>query len=134
MYIHDFNNRDRNFFDLILQAASAIRRQLEELKENLRTAGLTLQPIPIFVGPLAAIEAAYVAVNTTLYKVDSALHAIDTCFKIYFALDCKYSERGSSLWLFIQKAGYDIHVDSDITNRSLNALLGEIEREIEINA
>lgn len=41
----------------------------------------------MFVGPLAAIEAAYVAVDDVLYKVDSALHAVNLCFSIYFALE-----------------------------------------------
>ncbi|KAK0071466.1 hypothetical protein PV325_012885, partial [Microctonus aethiopoides] len=65
----------RDSFLLHVESAVQIDASLQSLKENLRKAGLTLQPIPVFVGPLAAIEATYVAVDDVLYKVDSALHA-----------------------------------------------------------
>lgn len=112
---------------ICFQTPADITPSIERRKEELRTAELTFQPIPIFVGQLLALEATYVAVNNILYKVDSSLEAIDLCFRIYMALDCAYPEHASSLWIFIQKCCFDIHLQTDFCNRSLNVLIGEVK-------
>ncbi|KAK0156790.1 hypothetical protein PV328_012307, partial [Microctonus aethiopoides] len=114
------------------EPAADIEAGLDQRRKEFEAANLTLQPIPIFVGPLVAIDTAYVAVNEVLYKVDSALHAIDTCFKIFIALDCAYPRRASSIWLFFQICGYQINYATDTCNRSLNSLIGEIKRHIQL--
>ncbi|XP_011687376.1 PREDICTED: uncharacterized protein LOC105449701 isoform X2 [Wasmannia auropunctata] len=117
----------RDSFLLHVQTATDIIPTIERRKEELRIAGLTFQPIPVFVGQLIALDATYVAVNNVLYKVDSALKAIDLCFRIYMALDCAYPEQASSLWVFIQKCCFNIHLQSDVCNQSLNGLIEEVE-------
>ncbi|XP_011687374.1 PREDICTED: uncharacterized protein LOC105449701 isoform X1 [Wasmannia auropunctata] len=112
---------------IYFQTATDIIPTIERRKEELRIAGLTFQPIPVFVGQLIALDATYVAVNNVLYKVDSALKAIDLCFRIYMALDCAYPEQASSLWVFIQKCCFNIHLQSDVCNQSLNGLIEEVE-------
>ncbi|KAK0070934.1 hypothetical protein PV325_013831, partial [Microctonus aethiopoides] len=92
----------RDYFLLHVEAAVHIEPSLQLRKEELRKAGLTLQPIPVFVGPIASIEAAYVAFDDVLYKVDSSLHAVNLCFGLYFALEAAYPERSASLWRFLQ--------------------------------
>ncbi|KAK0075464.1 hypothetical protein PV326_011557, partial [Microctonus aethiopoides] len=93
----------RDYFLLHVEAAVHIEPSLQLRKEELRKAGLTLQPIPVFVGPIASIEAAYVAFDDVLYKVDSSLHALNLCFGLYFALEAAYPER---------KHGYKCSVSS----------------------
>ena len=115
------------------QTAGNVESAIRNYKEKLRVEHLTCQPLPVFVGNLLGIEAAYVLVNDVLYKADSSLKAIDLCFKISVALDCAYSKRALSLWIFIQKAVYDIHFDTDHCNRSVNALLGDVRSIIAAN-
>ena len=95
------------------------------MKEKLRLSKQTLQPIPIFVGNLTCIEAAYVAVNNVLYKVNSSLEALDLCFKLFDALDCAYPEKAKVYWLFIQKCFYLINFPTDKCSRSASTLIGE---------
>lgn len=104
-----------------------ITPELNRRTEELRPAGLTLQPIPVFVGPLTAIRAAFVIVNNVQYQVESALHAIQLCIHIFFALDCAYPLNSYTLWLFIQKTYFDINLSTDVCNRSLNTLIGELQ-------
>lgn len=104
--------------------------QLEALRERLRLRGETFQPIPVFVGPLINIDASYVAVNhnnITLYMVDTPLHAVHLCLETFFALNCEHSESARLIWVFLQKACLDIHLDSDPNNRSVDALLGGVQ-------
>lgn len=103
---------------------------LELRKRQLQAAHLSLQPIPVFVGPLIAIDAAYVAVNDVLYKADSALHAVHLCCEIFFSLDSAYPQRAAFLWTFVQVAAFNIHLDADIRNRSLSVLTGEIDHKL----
>ncbi|XP_018364517.1 PREDICTED: uncharacterized protein LOC108762153, partial [Trachymyrmex cornetzi] len=129
--VHNLNKLSiqerRDSFLLHVQTATDIIPGIQRRKEELRIAGLTFQPTSIFVGQLIAIDASYVAVKNVLYKVDSSLEAIDLCFRLYMALDCAYPEQASSLWIFIQKCCFDIHLQSDVCNRSLNILIGEVD-------
>lgn len=99
-------------------------------REELRRAGLTLQPLVLFVGSLESIDAAYVAVNDTLYKTDSSCHAVNLCFQSYFALEAAYPHQSSSLWRFVQISCYDIRTREDVCSRSLNVLIGEVEHQL----
>jgi len=57
-----------------------------------------------------SITAAYVCNNNNLWKVGSVLQAVDVCFKLFFALDAEYQAEAYHLWLFIQRALYDIYL------------------------
>lgn len=81
------------------------------------------------MGPLANIESSYVIVNDQKFKVDSCLQAFELTFKIFFALDCKYPISAETLWIFLQKSGFDIHLQEKCNN-SLNVLLGYVNTEI----
>lgn len=100
---------------------------MEQRREELRPAGLTLQPIPYFVGDLPKITGAGFIINATTYSEQSAFEAIDSCFQSFHALDSAYPERASTLWLFVQNIIYNITDRGDKINRSLNALIGEIQ-------
>lgn len=114
------------------QTEAELRPKLNLVKQQLQAAKLTLQPIVVFVGALVNVEAAYVVVNDILYRCDSAVHAVNLCLQIFFSLDCQYPQQAASLWTFVQAAGFDIHLQSDIRNRSLITLTNEIERQITV--
>lgn len=116
----------RDSFIVHVETATEITRVLNQRKSYLRGAGLTLQPIPIFIGPLHEVEACYVQVNDYSYRVNTPLEAIDLCLKIFTALDCKYPDRASALWVFIKVGGFGIENCEPIRNRTINTLLGEI--------
>lgn len=59
------------------------------------------------------ITDSYVIIDNIRYRVPSPLRAIDICFKSYQVLHANYPFQSDSLWLFIQKAVYDIHTEWD---------------------
>lgn len=64
----------------------------------------TVQPYIIIVGDVKdSITAAYVCINSCLWKVGSVLQAVDICFKLFFALDTEYQAEAYHLWLFVQR-------------------------------
>ncbi|XP_071574426.1 uncharacterized protein [Temnothorax nylanderi] len=69
-------------------------------------------------------------VNDQKFKVDSCLQAIELTFKIFFAVDCKYPTYAETLWIFLQKSGFDIHLQEKCNN-SLNVMLGRVNAEME---
>lgn len=91
---------------------------ITKIQENRRTVaanlGITLQPYIIAVGPtISEVSDLFIAVDTTIYKVPSALEAIDLCFKIFHALDVEYPLESAHLWFLIQRVlyGYASNVD-----------------------
>ncbi|KAF7996093.1 hypothetical protein HCN44_009929 [Aphidius gifuensis] len=106
--------------------AQDINAEIEKRKDTLLESGLTLQPMPILVGPLDAIEAVYVQVLSHRYEADSTVHGIDLAFKIFTALDCNYPEQSHSLWTVFQVACFGIKNSVPTRNRSANALIREI--------
>lgn len=105
-------------------------RALYDLKRRLQRNKDTFQPTPLIVGPLVNIESSYVIVNDQKFKVDSCLQAIELTFKIFFAVDCKYPTYAETFWIFLQKSGFDIHLQEKCNN-SLNVLLGRVNAEME---
>lgn len=67
------------------------------------------------------------SVDEVLYKIGNPLRAIDVCFKIIHATHSKYSLVTETLWLFLQKAIYNINTDWDRNFVSVNNLLSRIE-------
>lgn len=92
------------------------------------TLGITLQPFIIVVGnDFRSITASYVMVNKYRYLVDSPLHAVDVCFKIYHALSADYSPECSNTWFFLQKGFYKIETEFDPDSTVVNSRLTDLE-------
>ncbi|KAL0098317.1 hypothetical protein PUN28_020841 [Cardiocondyla obscurior] len=90
---------------------------ITKIQENRRAAaaniGTTLQPYVIAVGPtLAKSNEFFLAVDTTIYKILSALEAIDICYKIYHVFDLEYPVESAHLWLLMQRELY--HYSNDV--------------------
>ncbi|XP_077278992.1 uncharacterized protein LOC143906658 [Temnothorax americanus] len=120
----------REAFMLHVQTVADLDRALDDLKRRLQRNKDTFQPTPLIVGPLVNIESSYVIVNDQKFKVDSYLQAFELTFKIFFAVDCKYPTYAETFWIFLQKTGFDIHLQ-DKCNNSLNILLGRVNAEME---
>lgn len=99
----------------------------------LKCAGLISQPTAIFVGPIEAIDTAYVVINNVKYKADSPLHAVNLCFQAFWTLDCNYPERANSIWKFLQIAGYQINI-TDHCSQAINAIVNDIDARLPGNA
>lgn len=55
----------------------------------------------------------YVVINHNLVKLESALKAIDICFKSFFSLHVNYPCECEQIWEFIQKFFYKINTKFD---------------------
>lgn len=91
---------------------------------------LKQQPIPVIVGPIVQIEASYIIIGNKAYECDSLLDSVDKAFKTCYALDCCYPPNSNFLWMFLQKAYYNIDNPGDKVSCFVNALIGEVEEII----
>jgi len=86
-----------------------------EAKQHAQMLKATLQPYIINIdgGDLHEI---YVCVDDILYKTNSALKAIDVCFKAFQVFNVKCPSTCEHLWLLIQKGIYmfDTIYDAEI--------------------
>lgn len=125
-------------FFIHANTAADIDGALERQRQICAASNTSLQPIPVFVGPLVNLDAFYVYINDsienpTIYQAPTTLHAIDLTFKIFFALNCSYATRAQSIWIFLQKAFYDINLTTDKCSRDTHALIGRISQLVQGN-
>lgn len=104
---------------------SDFQSAVENVRTVLRAKKQTLQPTLIVVGHIFKAESYHFIVDDTIYDFSTFLQAVDSCFKFIFATDCKYPDNCSSIWLFIQKAFYDIHLPTDKVTTAVNILIGQ---------
>lgn len=84
----------------------------------------TVQPYIIVIGDIDhSITAAYISVNNNLWKVGSILQAVDVCFKSFFVLDAEYQTEAYHLWLFVQRALYDIYLEGERSVTNVTTLI-----------
>lgn len=92
-----------------------------------------MQPYIIAVGPtISEVSDLFLAVDTTVYKVPSAIEAIDLCFKIFHALDVEYPLESAHLWLLFQQVLYDYASDVDKMTPYVTETISDI-RTVEIH-
>jgi len=84
-------------------------KEVDDEKRNkaLRT-GDKLQPYMIFVEVDSQVTYFYVIINKYFYKVESALKAIDICFKSFFTFHLNYTPQCKQIWYFIQTYFFEI--------------------------
>lgn len=92
-------------FILTITEANNFNPAIDQLAKKVRECGQSLQPIIIFCSFDNSFIVYY---NEIKYKFYASLPAVDTCFKIYFALNLQYPVYCKSVWIFIQKYFYDI--------------------------
>lgn len=90
-----------------------------------------VQPYIIVVGNVEdSITVAYVCINSNLWKVGSVLQAVDVCFKSFFVLDAEYQVQAYHLWLFVQRALYDIYLLGERSVTNVTTLIGRLNQMI----
>lgn len=68
----------------------------------------------------------YVVINKYFYHVESALKAVDICFKSFFSLHLNYTPECEQIWYFIQKYMYNIETKHDKNFQSVNNLINDL--------
>lgn len=92
----------------MLQNSSDLETSIENRRNALKKAGLTLQPMPVFLGPITKIESSYVLIDNTLYSCDSVIEAVQSTFHAFYALDATYPTEAANIWKFIQHFFFQI--------------------------
>ncbi|XP_051153882.1 uncharacterized protein LOC127277097 [Leptopilina boulardi] len=118
----------RDTFIIYVSKEDEVDVILEKKRMELKNSGRILHPTPVCIGTKMGITKSYVVVDDVKYEVSSLLSAIDLAFKIYYSAHCDFPESCYSMWLFIQKAIFDIHYPTDRANPSLHALAGELRK------
>jgi len=62
----------------------------------------TVQPYVVIVGDVASQDATYhyAIINNTHYQLETAVKAIDVCFKLYHVLNLEYPPEAEQIWYF----------------------------------
>lgn len=93
-------------------------RLLNEERQNRhdknKSRGITVQPYVVVAGPLENITARYIVLDDIVYDLPTVGCAVDTCFKIIWALYLEYPSECLRVWQFLQRAVYNI--DSEAVN------------------
>ena len=100
--------------------------ELIQIKEKLANNGQSFQPFIVAIGSTTSTLQYFVIINDQHYKQKTCLEALSVAIHVFFVFDVSYPENSSSLWLFIQKCLFDIHLPFDRNNISLSVLLGHI--------
>ncbi|XP_034936582.1 uncharacterized protein [Chelonus insularis] len=126
--------KQESFF-IHVQTAADIDAALDNQRQICNNSNTTLQPIPIFVGPLVNLKSFYIYINDciknpTIYQCQTVLHTIDLTVRIFYALYCEFPARVYSIWTFIKKALYNINSPIDNCSRETVAIIGQISQQI----
>lgn len=104
-------------------------------KEKMASLGYSVQPYIVIIGPsIATIHTRYIVINNVKYSSTSDIRyestsiivAVDTCFKILFALNAEYPSESSNIWYFIQKGLYKLTTKYDKVYTSVNSLMTDL--------
>jgi hypothetical protein len=93
------------FFQLVGQ----IDQEIEETRECCKNHNVSLQPFIIVVGPLENPTCYYIVVAEVRYLFPAQtlfIEVLDTCYKIFFALQAQFPPVCKDIWIFIQRQIY----------------------------
>ncbi|XP_024878368.1 uncharacterized protein LOC112458796, partial [Temnothorax curvispinosus] len=112
-----------NSFILSVNSFADFERDIERQRNRAAALNLTLQPFIIFVGrDASSVNAYYVCIDKTLYKIESALKAVDVCYKCFFVLHACYPKESQQIWLLIQKCLYNMTTEHDVCNSKVTSI------------
>lgn len=101
-----------------------IQNRQRAICELLKT---TVQPYVVICGKLDDIRQSMVVVNDTTYNLPDPMEAVDTCFKIFFALNTRYPAICYHIWVFIAEYVFKIKVEKRLYMRVFH-LMEALER------
>jgi len=74
------------------------------------TCGSTVQPYVIIVGDVDGQDSTYyyTIINNTQYQLETAVKAVDLCFKLYHVLNLEYPPEAEQIWHFFEQYFFEI--------------------------
>lgn len=120
----------RESFITRIENVTLINEECRKRHDTYKTLSSTVQPYVIVVGALEKITGRYVIVDDLIYELPNICSAVDTCFKIIWALNLKYADECLPVWQFLQRAVYDIPKATDLKEKlpaSVHALLNDCD-------
>lgn len=110
-------------FVLHLTTLNDYQRKIDEIINKYYSAGLTVQPFIILEGNEAEVKGFYVYFDKNLLKLESFIHSLDICFKIFHVLSLKYPIACEQAWLFIQKYFFQIDTKFDCKSSNVTSVI-----------
>ncbi|XP_043662744.1 uncharacterized protein LOC122626519 isoform X2 [Drosophila teissieri] len=120
----------QNSMVLRLDSLNDYKRQIDKQVCLHYAEGSSLQPFIIVHGTSDTdLAAFYVYFDQNLFKFDSFLRSLDTCFKIFNCYGLKYPEPCEQAWTFIQKYVYGIETEFDKKSPNLTTVLSYLHNQ-----
>lgn len=88
---------------------------------------LTFQPQVICIGPsILEVNRSVVVVNDTIYSFNCGIKGVDAVFKIFQATGAVYPIEARDVWIFIQRAFYNIRTPYDTVQQNVRHLAADL--------
>jgi len=110
---------------LFFQEPAKLQECIKARQETLFKFKYELQPFVVAIGKIEDIKQFLIVLDQQKWEADSALQAVDICFKIFFALNGKYPVESNHIWLMIQRVVYECKLASDFKEKGLKSYLEE---------
>lgn len=108
--------------------ATLIESTCAERVDKYKKLGRTIQPYVLFVGKsFTCPEKVFAIVDNVKYIQPTIVDAVDLLFQIFHVTHCLYPEECSDIWMFLQRAFYNIRdLDYDKMTGSCITLLTDL--------
>ena len=89
----------------------------------------TNQPYILVVSEVKnSVRDVYVVVIEAKWIMSSILQAVDVCFKAFFSLNSDYPPEANHIWLLLQNALYEAHIEGDTLVGTVTSFLANYQR------
>lgn len=107
------------------QLANQMEEVVSRCRERLFALGERMQPMVVLVGELGDISSAYVVLDDARWQVQTALKAVDICFKAFCVLHAQYPVE-SNVWMLLQRLVYGFCTKWDVVSPTVNAVITDL--------
>lgn len=89
----------------------------------------------MFVGPELGtqdrleVSSFYVVIDHNFFKLESALKAVDICFKSFFSLHLNYPTESEQIWQFVQQFFFKINTKFDKNYQFVSNLVTNLNKQ-----
>lgn len=98
---------------LHVEECAEIYERIQTMKKTLFKHKHQLQPLPVLVGPVNAIQQSFIVLDDNRWEVSDPFEAVEGTFRLIFGLDAKYPAAARHLWLFIQLTLFKFQTPED---------------------
>lgn len=121
-------NNSQDSFILHVKTENDVLHAAELRSKMYKEMGLGCQPYVIAVGTeIKSLECFFVVLENILYKFDSALKAVDTCFKIFNVLNIMYPLESELVWIFIENFFYKISNTKSKLSPTVSCIINDLK-------